>query len=58
MNYVTYQVFFTNENGEIEYLPDNFYSEEKAMRAVDRLIKKGYVDAQYESIDVEVDDFN
>ena len=48
MSDTTYQVYFTNANGEREYLNENFYSQSEAQEAVEKLIDKGFDDAAYE----------
>ncbi|WP_432473355.1 hypothetical protein [Amphritea sp. HPY] len=57
MGDITYQAYFTNDDGDREYLNQNFHSEKKAEKAVDKLTDKGYDDADYESIDMELRDY-
>ncbi len=56
MGDISYQVFFTNDDGEREYLEQNFRSEEKAKKAVKNLFDQGYDDVDYESIDFVIRD--
>jgi len=56
MGDITYQVYFINDDGDREYIGENFFTEKKAITEMNKLEQKGYDGVGYESIDVEVGD--
>lgn len=54
MSDTTYHVYFTNKNKKREFLNENFYSEDKAQKAVEKLINKGFDDATYEGFTFDI----
>jgi len=47
---ITFNVYFTDRDGNKEYLNENFYSEDTAQLAVEALIAQGFSDAKFEDV--------